>query len=252
MRKYLKEGEMRDIKGSFRRQIATAGLLAPCALAIAPLLWASAANADLINMGGSPGTMTFSPAGSGTLGFTTTGFSFANADFEHPNGTVVITGTASLSAMTGTTGTESGGIFPIVSGGMDTFTFTATGGASGSMSGTVTWPGIKDGTSSPQFDDNALLTVTSNTVTNANFDADFPVNGHSPIDFTLNLTPPTTLATVAGEQVGGPSATATFSSGEVVPAPVIGHGLFVLLAVGGVLFGGKLFENLKKRQLQAA
>jgi hypothetical protein len=38
---------------------------------------------------------------------------------------------------------------------------------------------------------------------------------------------------------------------HIVPAPVIGHGLFVLLAIGGVLFGGKLLENLKKRHLQA-
>jgi hypothetical protein len=40
--------------------------------------------------------------------------------------------------------------------------------------------------------------------------------------------------------------------GLVVPSPVIGHGLFVLLAVSGVLFGGKLLETLKKRHLQAA
>jgi hypothetical protein len=38
-----------------------------------------------------------------------------------------------------------------------------------------------------------------------------------------------------------------------VPAPVIGHGLFVLLAIGGVLSGSKLLENLKKQhRLQAA
>jgi hypothetical protein len=36
-----------------------------------------------------------------------------------------------------------------------------------------------------------------------------------------------------------------------VPAPLIGHGLLVLLAVGGVLSGSKLLENLKKRHLQA-
>jgi len=40
--------------------------------------------------------------------------------------------------------------------------------------------------------------------------------------------------------------------GELVPAPVIGHGLLVLLAVGGVLLGGKLAESLKQRQLPAA
>jgi hypothetical protein len=38
----------------------------------------------------------------------------------------------------------------------------------------------------------------------------------------------------------------------VVPAPLIGHGLLVLLSVGGVLFGGKLLESLKKRHLHAA
>jgi hypothetical protein len=33
---------------------------------------------------------------------------------------------------------------------------------------------------------------------------------------------------------------------NAVPAPLIGHGLLVLLAVGGVLFGGKLLESHKK------
>jgi hypothetical protein len=41
-------------------------------------------------------------------------------------------------------------------------------------------------------------------------------------------------------------------TGTVVPAPLIGHGFFVLLAVGGVLFGGKFLEGLKKRHLHAA
>jgi hypothetical protein len=35
-----------------------------------------------------------------------------------------------------------------------------------------------------------------------------------------------------------------------VPAPLIGHGLFALLAVGGVLLGGKLLESLKKHRLR--
>lgn len=35
-----------------------------------------------------------------------------------------------------------------------------------------------------------------------------------------------------------------------VPAPVIGRGLPVLLAVGGILFGAKLLERSKKRTLQ--
>jgi hypothetical protein len=36
-----------------------------------------------------------------------------------------------------------------------------------------------------------------------------------------------------------------------VPAPLIGHGLLVLLAVGGALFGAKFSENLKKHHLPA-
>jgi hypothetical protein len=37
-----------------------------------------------------------------------------------------------------------------------------------------------------------------------------------------------------------------------VPAPLIGHGLLALLAIGGVFFGGNLVENFKKRSSQAA
>jgi hypothetical protein len=46
----------------------------------------------------------------------------------------------------------------------------------------------------------------------------------------------------------GALSNARFYEGVPVPAPLIGHGLLVLLAVGGVLCGGKLLENLKKRR----
>jgi hypothetical protein len=39
-----------------------------------------------------------------------------------------------------------------------------------------------------------------------------------------------------------------FGTQAAVPAPLIGHGLPVLLAVGGMLFGAKLFERSKKRR----
>jgi hypothetical protein len=63
-------------------------------------------------------------------------------------------------------------------------------------------------------------------------------------------------ATVAGEATialanDGPDSFTLFSSTLAVPSPVIGHGLLVLLAVGGVLFGGKLLESFKKHRLQA-
>jgi hypothetical protein len=37
-----------------------------------------------------------------------------------------------------------------------------------------------------------------------------------------------------------------------IPAPLIGHGFLALLAIGGVLFGGKLLESLKKYRSQVA
>jgi hypothetical protein len=59
--------------------------------------------------------------------------------------------------------------------------------------------------------------------------------------------PITSQCITTGDNVGA----TPFTNNGFVPAPIIGHGLFVLLAVGGVLFGGKLLENLKKRHLQA-
>jgi hypothetical protein len=38
---------------------------------------------------------------------------------------------------------------------------------------------------------------------------------------------------------------------DVVPAPVIGHGLLVVLAVGGVLLGSKLLERRREVRLQS-
>jgi len=68
-----------------------------------------------------------------------------------------------------------------------------------------------------------------------------------------------TVADVTGKNAAGFVFAGDILSGNgntgvigAVPAPAIGHGLLVLLAVGGVLFGGKLLENLKKRNLQAA
>jgi hypothetical protein len=60
---------------------------------------------------------------------------------------------------------------------------------------------------------------------------------------------------VDGRLFGGDTQDMSIVSGGVlnapVPAPLIGHGLLVLLAVGGVLFGGNFLESLKKRHLHA-
>lgn len=186
------------------------------ALLAAPLLWASAANADIITTGSGAGTVTFTSNGNGTLNFSTSGFpTLQPAGFQSPLGTLLLTGTSSFGATSGVTGTESAGIFPILSGGTETFTFTASGNT---LMGTVTWPGIKDGTNTPSFDDNALLTVTSVSGSNAAFLADFPVGSKATIDYTVDLTAGTTLTSLAGSPAGT-TATATFSSGEVIPSP---------------------------------
>jgi hypothetical protein len=84
----------------------------------------------------------------------------------------------------------------------------------------------------------------------------------TPIDFTVanatiaDLTAPNNLGNIFVADIGNSLNGATgpidaSGPGRAVPAPVLGHGLLVLLAVGGVLFGGKILENLKKRNLQA-
>jgi hypothetical protein len=103
--------------------------------------------------GGSAGTVTFTNNGGGTIGFSTLGFTSSSAAFQSPSGTTLLTGTLAWGAMSGTTGTESAGIFPISPGVTETITYTATG-VTGSMTATITWLGIKDGTDTPQFDDN--------------------------------------------------------------------------------------------------
>jgi len=59
--------------------------------------------------------------------------------------------------------------------------------------------------------------------------------------------------TIDGHLYGGGSSTSNndfqiVSKAFVVPAPLIGHGLSVVLAVGGMLFGAKLLERSKKRR----
>jgi len=49
-----------------------------------------------------------------------------------------------------------------------------------------------------------------------------------------------------------PTGSSTNSSCTAVPAPLIGHGVVVLLAIGGVLCAGKALESFKKHRLQAA
>jgi len=138
-------------------------LLTALALAAGPLLWGSAANADMIGIGGATGSITFTSNGDGTISFSTGGFTSTGlTTFQSPTGVLQDTGTSTFGAMSGSTGPAAGNLFPITSGGVETFSYASTTD-SDMMSGTVTWPYIKDGTTSPQFDVNAILTVTSSS-----------------------------------------------------------------------------------------
>src|SRR5271167_3300222 len=141
-------------------------LLTAVALAAAPLVWASTAYADEINMGNSAQTMTFTSVGGGTgeITFPTTTFNLTGTSFT---GVPAISGaTGTLVVGASTVGPEVAGVFPFDTQATSTFSFND--GAAGMMSGTVVWGGVKDGSSSPQFDQNALLTVTSVSGTNTN------------------------------------------------------------------------------------
>jgi hypothetical protein len=204
-------------------------LLIGLALAVGPLLWTSAANADMIGIGGATGSITFTSNGDGTISFSTAGFNSASplATFQHPTGVPQDFGSATFSAMSGATGLESGGLFPITSGGTETVSYTGT---TDSLSGTVTWPDIKDGTTSPQFDVNAFLTVGSRSG-DATFLSDFPVGSKAEIDFTVTV--PTTLTDLAGMPRGA-TVVGSFSSGEIVPDVPEPASLTLL---GSALFG---------------
>jgi hypothetical protein len=99
-----------------------------------------------------------------------------------------------------------------MSGGTETFSYASTTD-SDMLSGTVTWPDIKDCTTSPQFDVNAFLKVTGSSG-DATFTGDFPVGSMAGIDFTVSLG--TTLTTLAGKPAMS-TASGAFSSGEIVP-----------------------------------
>src|SRR5271165_6451517 len=132
-------------------------LLAAVALAAAPLLWASEAEAlDKINMGNSSGTMPFTSAGGGEIKYPTATFSLTGASF---------TGTPAISLATGklvvgasTTQPESAGVFPLTTQGASTFQFTGSGNV---VSGTVLWGGIKDRAPLSQSEVNAVLVAES-------------------------------------------------------------------------------------------
>jgi hypothetical protein len=80
------------------------------------------------------------------------------------------------------------------------------------------------------------------------FTDQFPL-GNGQNFLTITTTGAETISSVAISAPGGYTdyEQPRVSGLAAVPAPVIGHGLLVFLAVGGVLFGGKLLGRGKKR-----
>jgi hypothetical protein len=193
-------------------------LLTALTMAAGPLLWVSAANADEIGISGATGSITFTSNGNGTINFSTPGFTASSplATFQSPTGTVLSFGNATFGTMSGAAGPEGSGLFPITSltpSTGETFSYTATSPVGDALTGTITWPDIKDDTTSPQFDVDAILTVKSSSG-DATFTGDFPVGSMAEVDMTVSLA--TTLTTLAGESAGS-TETGSFSSAEVVP-----------------------------------
>jgi hypothetical protein len=92
-------------------------------------------------------------------------------------------------------------------------------------------------------DDGVSLFVDGNTTTDL-----LPLLAANPTNQTnngpVNLAGGTTYDLFYSEVNGLPAVLQT--TFNAVPTPLIGHGLLVLLAVGGVLFGGKFLESHKK------
>jgi len=120
-------------------------------------------------------------------------------------------------------------------------TFSATvsvaGGVTGAGSPTGDWGTFDESNSA-----NTAGTITYTlTATGSNFWT----------DAADVLTPTTGFA--AAYSHGFEAATSTTGTGKFAgyysaPAPLIGHGLLVLLTTGGVLFGGRLLERRKNRR----
>ena len=100
-----------------------------------------------------------------------------------------------------------------------------------------------------QGNGNAVFNFGLDTAQQTAFNAIVAMSGSS--GFFAGLS--SSLGCAAGAPAGclvsndGPDSFLGFSQ-AAVPAPLIGHGLLVLLAVGGVLSGSKLLERSKKHR----
>jgi hypothetical protein len=157
-----------------------------------------------------------------------------------------------LSVLSGQLGNVSGGVVSFTSG--SPVRFIGMGppppGGTGNFQvtgNTILMEAIGGGQPSQMI---APAIANGGTYTNVNNGFDnFTPYTIGPAAFALNFSDITAATTVDRVVFSFGTGPDTFIA---VPAPLIGHGLLALLVIGGVLFGGKLLENFKKRSLQAA
>ncbi len=183
----------------------------PVALAVITALWIclppclpSGADAGQITFGPSLENVTFTGNGAGSVlisisGLTGPGFYTGDA----------LVGAFTFGPVLFTAG-PGPNIYP-ASPGAESFQFTG----SDNMMGTISWLFIQDGTRQPKFFGSLLVATASGS---AAFLADFPPGQAMPVDFITNvMTGASSLDFLSGTTG---SATATISSGQVMPDAV--------------------------------
>jgi hypothetical protein len=108
-------------------------------------------------------------------------------------------------------------------------------------------PFADDGLTIPPFGYALNHTTSGNNVDGNNLEFTISASGltQNSFNFLLGGNP---AAVFAADVLSPNGNTGVIDFGlAAVPAPLIGHGLLVMLAVGGVLFGGKLLERSKQR-----
>jgi hypothetical protein len=210
-----------------------AGLTAFCLLG-SPLAYAAQ-----ITLGGTAGGITLT--GTGTL--VNGSIAAGTGDGTLLNGLgPVVAGTYTLGAVTFTAGPVGTGNtaeqYPVTVQAPASEAFTYSDSAGNALTGDIHWSFLQDNTTNPKFFGNMTVLTSSGSTA---FTGAFIPGAPAPIDWTTTAlgsaqNPPATL-TLDQLVTGSLTRTVGISSGEVVPAPVLGAGLsgLVVAAFGGLL-----------------